>query len=293
MTTLSESDQALCEAFVDGLLSPDKQRSFERRLASDPRLASAVRRMVSEDEALRRLHEADGLDERRVRAVKPWVWTASIAAGISLLGVLFIEAATNGGAPPFEAGLARSFDSATEYIDSVPALRGMRPPGVDALHGGTESTNIGATEFHVEATSAEQALIAQATATELDVDAFVIGIDLSGAAEVLVVAVPKFGEIEVLYPPFSNGQGARLPAGRHLLPGPRFDFAGERMRYRPGFQLPVGAGAFDLLLAVRSRSRGPVDLGSFADRLPVEQVTKALEDEGFEVCPMRVREPKD
>jgi hypothetical protein len=293
VNALTQTDLALCEAFVDGLLTAEERRVFERRLGSDPRLAAALRNMISDDAVLQRLQATDGADEQRVRFVRPWIWTASIAAGLSILAVLTVEAAIGGRAPRFEAGLAPSSESAVQYIDSIPDLKGLRPPGIDALQGGPDSTNVGATEFHVRASAAEQALIAKATATELDVDSFVIGLDLAGEAEVVVVAVPKFGKIEVLYPTFSAGEGSRLPKGKHVLPGPHFDFAGERIRYRPGFQLPVGAAAFDLLLCVRSRDSGPIDPAILATRRPADQVAKSLEDEGYEVRRLRVSEPKD
>jgi hypothetical protein len=293
VSSLSRADQALCEAYVDGQLTPERQRWFERRVKSEPRLSRMVRELRTDAAALERPQYVEEIEDRRPRRLRPWAWTASLSVALSMLAVFGIDLAFGKPAPAFDVALVPGHATAHECIDSFPELRGLRPPGLDALLGGTGAANVGATEFEVRATTAEKALVGASRGIEVSAGTFVVGLDLAGEADVLVVAVPKFGETKVLFPAYSSGEGLRLPAGEHVLPGRRFDVTGARVRYRPGFAVPVGAGSMEVLVAVRTLGRRGVDPEVFTGRRPAEQVQRALESAGYEVRRLRVTEPAE
>ena len=83
---------------------------------------------------------------------------------------------------------------------------------------------------------------------------------------------------------------ATLEAGRHVLPGERFELEGARALYRPGFLVPLGAEVLEVLVGVRPASGAPLATGRFDS---LEEAARALAAQAFAVRRLTVREPAD
>ena len=288
---LSSEDMALCVAFVDGELERDAQVAFQRRMATEPDLAAAAQALLETDEMLRKLNAGTQAKLARVRRMRPWVWAASLAAAAALIVAIGRWNLTSGPAPSFEVALAPSFESPLDYIASQPSLAGLRPRGVDVLRGENQAPNIEAQEFLAKARAVE--VDAERVASkEISAGYFVVPIEVSRAAEVVLYAFPaqrataESAAIEPLY-------AGQLPSGRHVLPGPRFapDTAhAEWVHYERGFLVGVGVGELDVVVGVRRTGAPARTATRFKNGAEAEA---ALTADGFVVRHMRVREPRD
>ncbi|MCC7012238.1 MAG: hypothetical protein IT454_06745 [Planctomycetes bacterium] len=85
MSSLDDDERAVCLAYVDGLLSAERRRDFERRLEREPELAKRVQAVLATDAFLRRVGELDPRELERARRRKPWVWAVAVALGACVL----------------------------------------------------------------------------------------------------------------------------------------------------------------------------------------------------------------
>jgi hypothetical protein len=287
---------ALCVAFVDGALEREAQLEFQRRMATEPDLAAATQALLETDEMLRKLEAGTQRKLANARRMRPWMWVTSLAAAAALLLVLGRWMLAESPAPSFEVAAAPSFESPLDYIASRPELAGLRPRGVDVLRGENQAPNIQAEEFLAKAAAIEadrQPLASR----DIRAGYFVVPIDVSRAAEVVIYAFPK--QRAALHLPASEPRGfdplfwGQVPAGRHVLPAPRFvpdaAHAGS-VRYERGFLVSVGVGELDVLVGVR---RPAATLGTAARYQDSAEAERALSADGFVVRHLRVREPGD
>ena len=285
MNELDDADKALCVAYLDGLLPEGQKLAFEMRLSGDPELAKAMQRLIATDELVRRLSVKEGVDVQRARRARPWVWAASIAAAAAILGFLAIQLLRKPARPSFEVAIAPSFESASEYIESVPELRGLRPPGIDVLRSGNETPNIEAQPFLAKAAAAETS--DPLARTETTATFFVIPLELERPGAVSITAFTRDGRRLDLFP--EGGGAQQVAAGRTILPGARFVAGAAGVQYSRGFLVPVGAGTLEVLVAVGSAELGAtpaVTPGANAD-----EHAAALERAGYTVRRLRVVEP--
>lgn len=291
MKELSGEDMALCVAYVDGLLPEARRLEFELRLAEDRELARRVAELLSTDELLRRAaaERTPVLDS--ARRWKPWIWAASLAAAAGILAAIALHLTSgDGGAPRTLIAVAPGFESAARCIDSFPELAGLRPEGVDRLRGESESANVELASFLEKAKAAEAALRGS---DEVEAGYFVVPIELGASAECVVLAVDAHGKALALLPAAGEAP-PRLEAGRHTLPSPRFALDGERVIYRRGFLVPLGAGRLDVLVGVRTaREVVDFDANALLAESSADGVARRLADAGFEVRRVAVREPPE
>jgi hypothetical protein len=297
VSALTEPDQALCVAYVDGLLSEERRIDFELRLARDPELAEVVQRLLSTDELLRRLGAKEGFDLQRARRIRPWVWAASLAAAAAVLVAIAIGLRLRGAAAAFEVALAPGYESAVDFIDSVPELRGLRPPGVGALRGEDQAPNVGAGDFLARAAEAERTLLERASAASVTAGFFVVPLELARPSAVVISAFTREGQRIQLFPE-EPGTARALAAGRHVLPSARFLSGTPGVQYARGFLVPIGSGALDVVVGVQPEPKDPrgdpIGPGG-AIAAPVgpsaQGESRALEASGFSVSRLRVLEP--
>jgi hypothetical protein len=276
---LSEADQALCVAYIDGLLPEERRIEFELRLAGDPELARRVQALLSTDAFVRRMSGAAANTASPHR--RAWAWTLSLAVAAAIL-IAFAVHLTRTPAPMrVLVAIAPGYESALDYIDSVDSLRGLRPPGVGTLRGETPEPNVDAASFLQRARASELSL---ARAAETRAGFFVVTVELDQRSRVDVIAFTNAGERLDLR------HGSDVPAldpGRHVLPGERFRAVGQTLEYARGFLVPIGCGALDVVVAVRAAHSASASL---AGRTSSELLAEC-ERVGAAVTRLRVDEP--
>jgi hypothetical protein len=291
---LPQEDAQRCVAWLDGELDGAERERFELRLAAEPDLAAAAEELLETDELMRRLDlRARAIAERRAR-LRPWLWAGSIAAAAALL--VWVAASLLAPRPArVRVAVLPSFESATEFVASMPELQGLRPPGLDVQRGAGEAPNVGAAEFAARAESVEAALARRAIETsQTDARAgyFSIPLDLERRSLVRVWAFPQAGDPIALFP--GDSSEGSLAAGPHMLPGARFRVAegGEPyVVYERGYLVPIGARALDVVVAVRPWAAWAVDSRTVERASTADETQRALERAGWSVTRLVVREP--
>lgn len=277
--------------WLDGQLDPLAAAEFERRLANDPALAARVEEVAGLDSLLRRTTPAAVNATRR-----RWVIGAGLAAAAALL-IAFLPALWAPRPPRFEVALAEGFALAEDWTRAMPELRGARAPGIAVARGeGTRA--LGADDFLRASDFAESAVARHALEQgrdELDAGYFVVPIELSEPASVVIYAQGSAPFAERLFPS-NEATDAALPEGRTLLPGPRARRVdGSTLRYSPGFLVPLGVESYEVLVAVRRAAIGAEELQQL-DRLAAANSAVDLRSElasrGFALRSLRVREPR-
>src|SRR6185295_12735117 len=112
------------------------------------------------------------------------------AAAAAILAFLAIQLRHHPLPPGFSVAVAPSFESASDYIDSVAELRGLRPPGVDSLRSGGGDNNVDVGTFVRRAEEAERAgaqLALLESHSEVAAGFFVVPIELSTPSWVVIV----------------------------------------------------------------------------------------------------------
>lgn len=88
MSPLADADRRRSAAYVRGLLAQDELERFEARLAVEPELAKHVAASAASGELLRALETSSDDALARSRRLRPWMWAASLAVGLLLLGAV-------------------------------------------------------------------------------------------------------------------------------------------------------------------------------------------------------------
>jgi len=290
---MSDSDRALAVAFLDGDLAEPERTRFELRLAEDPDLAAEVERILVADEFVRRRVRGVGASDPRWRwRLVPMLLGAAAAAAVV---VVLVDPWRDRAANTRDARicLRPSHESATEWLQDAPGLRGVRPPGLDELRGPGEPSDADPRAFVDAAFRIEASVLDAPPLGETTAGYFSIPVRIGAPADVLAFAFPANGSPHVLWP--RANESARLAAGDHVLPSKSFelvlDAAGPRVEFRRGFLVPLGAGREVVVVGVRSASADEVgtELRAIAATATAQQ--KALEASGFQVSTFTVREP--
>lgn len=277
--------------WLDGQLDPLAAAEFERRLANDPALAARVEEVAGLDALLRRRTPA-AMNATRRR------WTVGVGlAAAALLLVALLPTLWAPRPPRFDVALAEGFALAEDWTRAMPELRGARAPGI-AVARGEAARALDADEFLRASDFAEAAVARHALEqgrAELDAGYFVVPIELSEPASVVIYAQGPAKSAERLFPSNEVAEAA-LPEGRALLPGPRARRAGgATLLYSPGFLVPLGVESYDVLVAVR---RAPIlaeelqQLDRFAAAHNSVDLRSELTSRGFALRSLRVREPR-
>ncbi len=292
MKPISDDDLALAAAFLDGELEPEERTRFELRLADDPGLAEHVERMLVTDEFVRR-HAGTtraAAPRRRLRLVPVLLGTAAAAAALLVLHRLRESQPDDRDAL---VCLRASHESATEWIQDAPALRGLRPPGLDELRAPSVPPDADPRAFVAAARRIEASTLDAPPRAEVTAGFYSIPLRLFAAGDVLVAAFPERGAAQLLWP--VPGGSARLAAGDHVLPSPSFelvdDAAGPRVAYRRGYLVPLGAGRVDVVVGVRASGAEPLDAALLVPADDAREQERRWEAVGFAVQTFTVREP--
>lgn len=286
--------------WLDGELSSEAAIEFELRLASDPTLAASVEGLGLFDARLRRQARSRA---RLERTRSRW----SIAAGLAAAAVLAITLLAQffaPRAPDFEVALASGFALAEDWAGAQPELRGASAPGIAVVRGAA-ATHLSADEFLRASELSEAAVIDNALSArrrELDAGWFVVPLELSEPASVLVLAFSAGGPLVRLFPDPEHVKEAnllaRLEAGRHVLPSARAvpGRQPQALDYRPGFLVPLGAEELTVLVCVHRDTFNAADLAqleaSVAGQTSVDRVEQRLASSGFKLQRLTVREPR-
>jgi hypothetical protein len=293
---LPENDMAMCVAYVDGDLSSDERIAFELRLAAEPALAAATEALLDTDHLLRKLEGDSVRQVARVRRMRPWLWSGSLAvaaAALTALGIHLLAPGAGMRVPSFRVAVAPSFESSSDFVASVPDLQGLRPAGLDVLRGSSEEPNIAAPDFAAKASTAEDRLASTAldgAPREVTAGYFVVPLELARPSDVAIYALPKSGPHDAEVAPLF---AAPIDAGRHVLPSQRFQLdgvTGASVHYERGFLVPVGAGELEVVIGVRERSAAAAEVPRVRD---AQSARHALEQHGFAVRVLHVHEPAD
>ncbi len=285
--------------WIDGNLSPEAALEFELSLSADPGLAAQVEAFSNLDALMRRKARATSV---KARARPHWgVWTALAAAALVVIAVLprFFASAP----PTFEVALAPSFALAEDWTQQSAQLKGACAPGI-AMARGENPTALSPEEFLRRTAVAETAVVAQALQAmqrEIEAGWFVVPIELSAPASVVVLGFSQNAPPARLFPdPKASdpiNDASHLAAGRQLLPGARAGLgrSAQTVEYRPGFLVPLGAQEFVVLVAVRETGLDAAALAELdswiASEKSVDSAAARLAKAGFSVQRLSVREP--
>ncbi|MBL8861003.1 MAG: hypothetical protein JNK02_03245 [Planctomycetes bacterium] len=293
MTPISETDQALAAAFVDGDLAEPERTVFELRLAAEPELAAHVEGLFATDELVRRHARRTGAALPRGARLRPFVLV--LAAAAVVVAVLAIASLLDD-APArasVQVALRPSGESAAEWIALEPALGGLRPPGLDELRGPGESADADPRAFVDAARRLELRALDRPAAAETTAAFYSIALRLEAPCDVVIAAFPERGPPQLVWP--AAGASARLEAGEHVLPSPSFHYVddgrGPRVEYQRGFLVPLGSGRVVVLVGTRAaRAEGLHASQRVALESPSAQAS-LLAAAGFETRQYVLREP--
>jgi hypothetical protein len=298
-------------AYVDGSLDEQARAQFELSMAADAQLANAVEELLQTDEWMRREIARTGAVTGHVHRMRPWVWAASIAAAAAIVfgigrAFLFERPAR----AEFTVALAESSATPEEFAARHDELRGLRPPGLDALRGPGEVPNITAEEFAARAKSVEDQVLRAVAAPAPPVAAitagyFVVPLEVREPCSVIVLAVPEQGASQRMFPAASDADAiarARLAPGTRVLPNERFALEADAggatsLHFQPGFLVPLGSRSLTVLCAARTADLDAATLqaidAALARGVTVERLETLLAEHGFRAQKLRVIEPRD
>ncbi len=294
MTRFHDEDYAAAGAFVDGEMAEPERTRFELRLAADPALAQHVEELLRMDEvarsAARRAVEAR--PKSRLRLLP-----AIALAAASVAVVLGVRAWFDARLEPARAqvALVPSYESAAEWIASDPSLTGRRPPGLDELRGANETPNVDARTFLDAVLRLESSRFGVATPAVTTAAFFALPVRATEPVDVLVFGFPKGGTPVRYWPESADPSAARVEAGDHVLPGPSFtlvsDPRGDRVEYRRGFLVPIGAERVTVIVASRAANGSALEARSLAPASDAATASSELDAAGFATETFTVVEP--
>ncbi|WP_299913483.1 hypothetical protein [uncultured Paracoccus sp.] len=118
MSTLSETDWQLLNAYHDDELPAVERSAFARRLQDEPALAAELQELQAQSAKLKSLRPRLTAANDPVRPKRPLIWTGIGALAASLALALYLGAGI--GADPSPAAIHAEFAAASQGDDNIP-----------------------------------------------------------------------------------------------------------------------------------------------------------------------------
>lgn len=298
MSPLRDEDVVLAAEFVDGELREPERTRFELRLSAEPELAAHVEGLMRTDEFLRRHARVTAAADARRRRFR--LLPALALAAAAILAILVVRSLLGGDRErprALEVALVPGCESAAEWIAREPGFAGQRPPGLDELRGANEEPNVDARAFVEAAERAEARAFGASTPAETTAAFFTLPVRVSETSLVLVFGFPARGKPLRYFPASeeARAEAALVEAGDRVLPAASFrlvaDPRGDRVEYRRGFLVPIGAERMEIVVASRPARGAMLDTALLAPASDAQATAEQLRAAGFDVRAFVVREP--
>lgn len=299
---VSDADRAAIVAYVDRDMEPAAAEDFERRLASDPRLARAFATFVRVDSVRARACRTSAAP--RATEARRWRVAALAAAGLAAaVGLGFWLVRREQPAPAIQVAILRGAPDRDGYHAVLGLPDDLIPPGGTPRGQDPSGRTMSVGDYVAMAREVEQQRIAAALARPaemLEAFTFYVPVRLTHRAWIAVLALYDDGRLVQLFPPAgaSPETGWLSAPATHILPRealvPRAA-AQEPPDFEPGFLLPRGVKE-SYVVVIQSQAAQPDLLERLTDALSPPRtrgtVLAWLRAQGFSARSFVVRAPQ-